>query len=78
MSRSELNNELVLAFQYVDDRYLDIVEQETAPEDKEIFLEADQTYGGVYYRFDFNFGTADFGDCGRLFWAQGFAIACKA
>lgn len=30
MSRSELSNELVLAFQYVDDRYLDIAEQEVA------------------------------------------------
>lgn len=37
MSRSELNNELVLAFQYVDDRYLDIVEQETALRTKKFF-----------------------------------------
>ncbi len=34
MSRSELSKELVLAFQYVDDRYLDLTEQEAAPETK--------------------------------------------
>ena len=32
MSRSELSKELALAFQYVDDRYLDLTEQEAAPE----------------------------------------------
>lgn len=37
MNRSELSNELVLAFQYVDDRYLDIVEQETALRTKRFF-----------------------------------------
>lgn len=37
MSRSELSNELVWAFQYVDDRYLDTVEEETALRTKRFF-----------------------------------------
>lgn len=37
MSRSELSNELVWAFQYVDDRYLDIAEQEMALRRKSFF-----------------------------------------
>lgn len=37
MSRSELSNELVLAFQYVDDRYLDIAEEETALRTRRFF-----------------------------------------